>query len=308
MYAKKLIALLITAAVLITLPIAATAQDDYHTPEFFNENEYRKLVSFFTQNDNNRKIFDELGWEFDDPLSWVYKGYMGVTWYNHYGTDEYRVAGFKFDGSPFSGDLDLSGFTELYVVNLSYTAIDSINLSGNTTLEYLSVTGSNITSLDISSNTELVELFIHSNKLTSIDISNNLALTAIYIDDNYISEMDLSKHRHLTGFSAARNKLRSISSLEDLELLCYVDVRDNYLDLTSPQVATSIAKVQATVDKNEDNESILHGWWMRGVEYEPQNEAAFAAAPTWTIDLQKLIAALVALIGMSAVMRLLPKL
>jgi len=53
----------------------------------------------------------------------------------------------------------------------------------------------------------------------------------------------------LRRFSANSN-LTELPNLENLQNLEFVDVRYNLLDLTDPKIQESIAKIQATVDKN----------------------------------------------------------
>jgi hypothetical protein len=83
--------------------------------------------------------------------------------------------------------------------------------------------------LDVSDFTELWDLDVRGNSFTEINVSNCVSLEVVDVEKNHLTD---------------------ISTLENLENLKYVDVSDNFLNLNDPTIQASIAKIQATIDKN----------------------------------------------------------
>ncbi|MCL2108664.1 MAG: leucine-rich repeat domain-containing protein [Oscillospiraceae bacterium] len=279
MSTKKLIALLITAAVLIALPIAATAQDyDYHTPEFFNENEYQKLVDFALQGDNLAK----LNWDLSAPDLWD-----GVYW-EFLEPDGKTVTSITLGGMGLTGRLDVSGFADLEFLLVGKNQLDGLDLAGNAALELLTCSENNLTALDVTESPNLEFLGCYENNLTALDLSENPKLWLLSAGSNQLATLDLSKNPLLQDLYCWGNKLTDISSLENLQNLRYVVISDNYLDLSDPKTMAVIDKIQQTVLANGGE----------GVAYTPQNEVP--PPPTGIADVQGFVVGAVVLVGVSA--------
>lgn len=98
--------------------------------------------------------------------------------------------------------IDLSKNLNLSILSVSYTNITTLDLSKNTKLTQLYFTKKDVSpykfkSIDLSNNPELIYLFGQGNDLTELDISKNNKLFSIYLSDNYIKNLDVSNCKNL---------------------------------------------------------------------------------------------------------------
>jgi|GEM_PF-2392628 Leucine-rich repeat (LRR) protein len=221
---NKFLAILLSLAMFVGLlaPMSALAGE-----MTYNANDVAKLTAFANQGTN----LASLGWDLLDPSSWNY-----VTWIES-DDEEYRLGTFDvYDQSlTLSGDLDLSGCTELYYLDfdndtatgdLSLTSLNlsgctalesfycndnitvtSVNVSGCTSLERMFVSNNIITSLNLSDNTALARLVCYKNKLTSLDLSKNTLLTDLECYKNNLTELDVTGITGLTTFDCSYNSI-----------------------------------------------------------------------------------------------------
>ncbi|MDR2569335.1 MAG: leucine-rich repeat protein, partial [Oscillospiraceae bacterium] len=284
--------------------------DEYETPDGYNDNDYQKLIAFFTQNANNRAIINELGWNLTDPETWNTFWKYSIIW-----NDESvkRVTYITLYDLSLSGTLDLSDFTALEDLWVMYNNITNLDISGCISLIWLSCRDNNLISLDVSSNTKLRLLDCSENNLTSLDVSKNTVLewlsceknslinldvssctklSDIACDDNNLTILDISsntelrrlemQNNNLTNIDVSNNtelilikvdnnNLTSLKSLENLQNLKRVGAYYNYLDLSNADVQASISKIQATVDYNiEKDVDVGYSWWGFGFYYQNQ--------------------------------------
>ena len=142
MNAKRICAALTAAvmALMLALPVFAVGetQPRFETPEGYNENDYRKLVSFLeTEDDNGVKNGEKLSPDYDpaDPETWGdADAHIGwIPW-----SSDYRLGKLFFDGCDMVGALDLSDCEELDEVHCADVALSAIDLSG-TSVYYKSI-------------------------------------------------------------------------------------------------------------------------------------------------------------------------
>jgi len=225
---KRILSVFIAAAVIFSLsawlPFTTSASDTYPTPAGYNDNDYQKLVSFALQDDNLTK----LGWTLDDLATWT-----GIRWnfeadkrvteiYLNRANPEY-----PFDPVPvpdnirLSGKLDVSDFTALESLIVSFNKLTEIDVSNNTKLTRLFVEGNHLTELDITNNAELTSLSVRENQLTELDVSNNIELGTLDVGSNQLAELDISNNTKLTILYVGGNQLTEfdVSNYTELTIL-----------------------------------------------------------------------------------------
>jgi len=198
-------------------PIPVTG---YPTPEGYNANDYQKLVAFFTQNDTNKAIIEELGWDLEDPETWAPpEGNVwldiGISWDNE---AIKRVTGINIRNLDLEGSLDVSDFTALFNLFCNQNKITELDVSNNTALKSLDVRGNRLTELDVSNNTALISLDVSWNQLTELDVSNNVALVDLRCSYNKLTKLDVSQNIALTRLYVLWNQLTELDVSNNIAL------------------------------------------------------------------------------------------
>jgi Leucine-rich repeat (LRR) protein len=179
----KLLALLLTLTIVVSclgsVPFTAFAAGTY------NANDVAKLTAFANQNDN----LAQLGWDLSDPSSWDY-----VEWIEVAGELRLEMFDVYYSNLTLSGNLDLSGCTELY-----YLDFDNNGEGGNLSL----------TSVDVSGCSNLAVLWCNNNQITSLDLNGCISLQGLYCQQNRLTELDV------TGLIGLK----------------YIDTRYNYINM-----------------------------------------------------------------------------
>lgn len=85
---------------------------------------------------------------------------------------------------PLKGNLDLTPFSELAVVQCYHNQLTSLNVKGLKKLDTISCADGTLTSLDLSTNTALEALSCENNRLTALDLSGLANLQSLYCMDN----------------------------------------------------------------------------------------------------------------------------
>ncbi|MBS1535103.1 MAG: T9SS type A sorting domain-containing protein [Bacteroidetes bacterium] len=117
---------------------------------------------------------------------------------------------FWVNSCNISGDLDLTGFSNLKFVNFQGNSISNINVSGLLSLQQLDMGYNNLTSIDLTSNPNFKYLGAAYNLLTSLDISHNPLLTHLYVNNNQLTTLDLSQNTVFFYLNVKNNNLNSL--------------------------------------------------------------------------------------------------
>ena len=198
---KKRILAAVIAAVFAVLNVASAlpvfALDEstmrYPTPEGYNDHDYRKLVAFLEQTDdegvkNGKKLSEN--YDPNDPATWgTYCGDQRFQWIESDG--ELRIQEIYVSYENLYGALDVSGCTALEHLSCINNNLTTLDVSGCTALERLDCDYNNLTELDVSGCTALTYLSCHDNNLTSLDVSDCIALTDLYCRFNNLTEIVL---------------------------------------------------------------------------------------------------------------------
>ena len=182
---RSLITTLVAAvsALLIGLGIYAftatlgDAPDIYQIPAGFNETEYQRLIDFFLYEDNLAKIkAQHSGFDIENPATWYWE--RGGFWTDDDGIEHpttnfitwqsEHVKYIYLYGLGLTGELDVSGFGYLEVLDIAENNITGVNLSGCFALNTLRVYENNMSSLDLSDLTALEIIDHGSIPLTGI--------------------------------------------------------------------------------------------------------------------------------------------
>lgn len=226
------IIVIMTFAIVSVTPFTSNAEEVYATPTGYNDNDYQKLVAFFTQNDNNKKIIDNLEWDLNDPTTWSYhiSEYKRVAYDDGRGNwDTYELMDIKWSkervneiwiGSMgFSGKFDLSDFNELTRLSFSLNDVTDINLSGCLNLKILNLSGNLLTSLDLSDNINLIDLSFYENRLSDIDLSNLMNLENLQCGGNdELINLDISNNIKLFHLDCNYSKFQTVDTSNNIAL------------------------------------------------------------------------------------------
>ena len=206
----------------------------YQTPAGYNERDYQALISFFTQNANNKAIIENLNWDLSNPATWStgnqdpFTNRLGnVKWSNE---SLKRITEITFYTTDFEGELDLSGLSNLESLWISTNDISNVNLKGCAKLRVFLASENNLTNLDLSGCPNLEHISVWGNKITALDLSKNTKLMQI---------------------ECQGNRLTDISSFNALPNLCFVEINGNRLDLSNQAVKDSVEAITATIEKNK---------------------------------------------------------
>gem|GEM_PF-3901921 len=159
--------------------------------------------------------------------------------------------------------LDISQNVKLESLDCSDNNLTTLDISNNTMLTQLNCGQNPLTVIDVMKNEELVILECSRTQITELDVRNNLNLAYLKASYNKLTELDVSNNTKFFLLICNGNQLTSITSMENLSKLEYVDISSNNLNLDSTAVKNSIAKIQATVDKNLTHNNAFY--------YTPQN-------------------------------------
>jgi serine/threonine protein kinase len=183
-------------------PVEPPAIHVFATPFGYDDNEYQKLVAFFLYEDNLAKIQAQNPvFDIEDTETWS-NWPRGGTWTDDDGVEHFltnyihwhfgRVYYICLYNLNLTGELDVSGFDRLKLLELPRNNLTGVNLSGCTVLNDLRLSDNRLTQLDVSHNIMLEQLHIAFNQITELDFSNNTALVYLDCKYNYLTRLDLS--------------------------------------------------------------------------------------------------------------------
>jgi hypothetical protein len=147
----------------------------YQTPVGYDDYEFQKLVGFFTYEDNLSKIQAQyVEFSIEIPGAWwwereeaiidndgtEYTGTNFIIWYDG------RVHEIFLYGLGLTGELDVSGFRYLTVLDIASNDLTSLNVSGCVSLRELRVGNNSLTSLDLTGLPALIDVHYYWNPFT----------------------------------------------------------------------------------------------------------------------------------------------
>ncbi|MFK8266248.1 hypothetical protein [Capnocytophaga cynodegmi] len=166
--------------------------------------------------------------DWGDPRSYVtYVDIRNTTFLENYAIELTSLKvnknkALKYLRCAFTGisELDLSGMTELIVLDCSENKLTSLDVSNLTNLKLLRCAKNQLTSLD-TSKLNLKVLNCRENQLTSLDLRNSKELYQLYCDNNQLASLDIHKftkgsgnvllYFYLIDLSCYENKLKGVA-------------------------------------------------------------------------------------------------
>ena len=186
---------------------SSVAQSTNYDPSNANSAQVQALHGFATQTqvigDSTVSNAELLGWTADDPASW-----NGILWADG------SVSEIELGYASVFGELDLSSFSDLVKLDVSYDSLTAINLANCENLQYLCCPGNELEELDVSGCPSLLELDCSGNRLTTLNVSGCPMLRKLDCSSNQLTGLIISDSGNLTELRMDYNYL----DLTDVEL------------------------------------------------------------------------------------------
>ena len=198
----------------------------------------------------------------DDPSTWG----RYVTWST--ATTDKRIVQLNASQVNLTGDLNVTGLTELTNLDCSRNDLTSLNVTGLTNLTHLNCFLANLTSLNVTTNAKLTKLECDYNQLTTLNVTqnaklakllcnhNNLVnldvselteLVELMCDGNNLTNLDVTNNANLTGLFCSNNSLTRLDVTKNINLTA-LGCSDN--NLTSLDVTNNINLTELFCDGN----------------------------------------------------------
>lgn len=228
--------LAVSAAGTFVIGVKAEIAPAWSVPAGYNANDYNKIAAFLETEDaagvkNGAKLSSN--YDSNSPATWgvcydpdYYIDMPTFSWEQFDG--EYRVRRILVYDKQLVGDLDISGFSELYYANCSANEIESVMLEGCTSLwtfdcydnllreidvsvcpmlHFFRCDDNLLVELDVSANPGLIQLTCSDNMLFDLDVSANTSLEILDVSDNLLNGIDVSMLSNLDQLNVSDNDL-----------------------------------------------------------------------------------------------------
>ena len=139
---------------------------------------------------------------------------------------------FGADGQELT-TIDVSAATRLGVLKVPSNKLEKLNLTKNTELYYVYVEENNLSALDVTKAPSLIYLTAQKNKISSIDLSKNPDLATLTLTDNLLTSIDISACEKMGVCRLGNNKLREIKVPSNGTNPTMLDVKNNYLKIST---------------------------------------------------------------------------
>lgn len=132
------------------------------------------------------------------------------------------------DSSNITNISNLSTYTNLKTLDVTFQNLTSLNLTGNGTIKQLYCDNNDLTSLDLSNNNVITILSCDDNLLTSLNVNNMTSLSSLSFISCALPSISLTTNTGLRYLEANNNQLSSIN-LSNNTLLITADLSENLL-------------------------------------------------------------------------------
>jgi Leucine-rich repeat (LRR) protein len=166
--------------------------------------------------DTSCDINNNLNWNTEpNPGNWT-----GITWTSG------RVTKLVIDSLNLTGNLNVSGLSQLKYLYCSNNQLTSLDASGLTQLVILFCFQNQLTGINVSGLTKITNLDCNHNQLTSVDISGLNNLIYLYVYVNRLTSLDVKGFTGLKNLKCYNNQLTSLDVEGDTALV-YLDAANN---------------------------------------------------------------------------------
>lgn len=229
MRGKKILSIALALLMLVSLLPAAHA--DWTVPAGYAEDEYNQLAAFLEIEDadgvkNGTKLNEE--YDVNVPATW------GDGWvFFAYGDTPYHVMSIGWDGrymdAALVGELDISGFSNLFQLNLEHQEITAVDASDCPELGDVDISGGIVQTADFSNCETLNHLICNDNRLTSLNVSGCTGImTGIICDKNLLTSLDVSDCSQMVTLICHDNQLTSLN-VKNCAALSSLNAQNNAL-------------------------------------------------------------------------------
>jgi Leucine-rich repeat (LRR) protein len=132
------------------------------------------------------------------------------------------------DDANITSISNLSTYTNLKTLDVTFQNLSSLNLTGNGSIKQLYCDNNDLTSLDLSNNNVITILSCDNNLLTSLNVTNMTALSTLSFISCALPSISLTTNTNLKYLEANNNQLSTINLNNNTSLLT-VDVSENLL-------------------------------------------------------------------------------
>lgn len=146
------------------------------------------------------------------------------------------------DDSNITTIANLSTYTNLKTLDLTFQNLSSLNLTGNSSIKQVYCDNNDLTSLDLSNNNVITTLSCTNNNLTSLTSTNMSALTLLNCSNCTLPSLTLTTNTALQYLTANINNLTSLNLSNNTSLLT-LDVSENQLSSLSLTANTALQTV-----------------------------------------------------------------
>lgn len=167
-----------------------------------------------------------------------------LNWYageNYAGTANTNVSLSDFQNNVTPSDV----YTIEFLDDANITSIS--NLSTYTNLKTLDVTFQNLSSLNLTGNGTIKQLYCDNNDLTSLDLSNNNVISILSCDNNLLTSLNVTNMSALASLSFINCALPSISLTTNTNL-AYLEANNN--QLSSINLSNNTSLISADISEN----------------------------------------------------------
>ena len=106
--------------------------------------------------------------------------------------------------------LNVSGCSNLNMIDCSFNPLETLNLSNNKKLQTLYCADTKITTVNTSGMTELESLYVYNGILEELDVSNNKNLKYLHCQGNRLKQLNVSANTLLVDLDCENNKITEL--------------------------------------------------------------------------------------------------
>lgn len=128
------------------------------------------------------------------------------------------IGGLNLANKGIANFTGINSFTSLVQLNVAYninpttgTGLTNLDISGLTNLIILECQENNLTTLNLSTNTKLTQIWCHKNTLTSLTLPSSPNLWGVWCYENQLTTLNLNGNTGITNLFIQKNNLSSFN-------------------------------------------------------------------------------------------------
>ena len=116
------------------------------------------------------------------------------------------------------GNLNLTGLTELQLLECRNSQLTGLDITKNPRLMYLNCNNNSLKTLNVAENKKLIALFCSNNSLESLDLTNNKDLEDLRCDENNLKTLNVETNEKLVSLLCFGNQLTNLDVKKSTQL------------------------------------------------------------------------------------------